>query len=104
MSKESPQSNTPTTGHQVLPYGLFFLFLLVYTAIEVVVFLNRDNWHLANKILIPILLTLTLFKFILVIGWFLYNTSTTSWFAKITLVSLVTGGATGLIVYLLQGA
>ena len=84
-----------------LPYGLFFVFLLFYTAIEGVVFVNRDNWHLANKILVPILLTLTLVKFILVIGWFLYRRGETGWFGKIMIVSLVTGGASGLILHLL---
>lgn len=103
MVKVTQKNSTATDERQALPYNLFFLFLLAYTVIEVVVFINRDNWHLQNKILVPGLLALSLIKFILVIGWFLYNTEVTGWFRKITLVSLATGGVTGLIVYLLLG-
>lgn len=103
MANVLKNNSTAADDRQALPYGLFFVLLLAYTAIEVVVFLNRDNWHLANKVLVPGLLGLSLIKFILVIGWFLYNTEETNWFRKIAVVSLATGGVTGLIVYLLLG-
>lgn len=86
----------------VLPYGPFFAFLAVYTTLEVVLFLNRDNWAIPGAVLVPLLLALTLIKFILVIGWFLYSGNESRWFQKITLVSLVIGGASGLIMHLLM--
>ncbi len=88
-------------GDRNLPYSAFFLILIVYTVVEVLLFLNRDNWSIANNILVPVLLALTLLKFILVIGWFLYNGKETNWIRKVLLVSLVTAGASGLIMHLL---
>ena len=103
MAKVLKNNSTVVDGRQALPYGLFFFFLLAYTAIEVVVFVFRDTWHIPNRYLVPGLLALSLIKFILVIGWFLYSTEETGWFRKITIVSLATGGVTGLIVHLLLG-
>ncbi len=88
-------------GDGNLPYSVFFAMLIVYTAVEVLVFYNRDNWSLSNNILVPLLLAMTLLKFILVIGWFLYNGRETNWIRKVLLVSMVTAGASGLFVHLI---
>lgn len=88
-------------GASILTYNAFFLILIVYTACELLIFLKRDTWDLANNVLVPILLALTLLKFILVIGWFLYKGRETSLGRKVLLVSLVTAGASGLIMHLL---
>lgn len=98
---EKTDSSATVSGQRVLPYGAFYAFLIVYTLLEVLVFTNRDQWALSNDTVVPILLTLTLIKFILVVGWFLYSGHEARWFAKVMLVALVVGGATGLIVYLL---
>lgn len=101
MSKKSETSAT-VREQGILPYGAFFAFLALYTTIEAVIFLNRDNWALSAKILVPVLLALTLIKFILVVGWFLYGGQETRWFEKIMIASLVIGGASGLIMHLLM--
>ena len=88
-------------GDSNLSYSAYFLILIVYTAFEILLFLKRDAWALANNVLVPVLLALTLLKFILVIGWFLYNGRETNWVRKVLLVSLVTAGASGLIMHLL---
>ena len=88
-------------GDRNLPYSAFFLILIVYTLFELLLFLNRDTWAIANNVLVPLLLALTLLKFILVIAWFLYNGRDTNWVRKVLLVSLVTAGASGLIMHLL---
>jgi hypothetical protein len=99
--KAASSASSKDMGDSKLPYSAFFLILIVYTAFEVLLFLKRDSWALANTVLVPLLLALTLLKFILVIGWFLYNGRETNWVRKVLLVSLVTAGASGLIMYLL---
>jgi hypothetical protein len=99
--KAATSASSKDMGDGNLPYSAFFLILIVYTAFEVLIFLKRDAWSIANNVLVPLLLALTLLKFILVIGWFLYNGRETNWVRKVLLVSLVTAGASGLIMHLL---
>jgi hypothetical protein len=100
-SKKQKSSSSKDMGDGNLPYSAFFAMLIAYTAIEVLVFYNRDNWSIPNNILVPVLLAMTLLKFILVIGWFLYNGRETNWIRKVLLVSMVTAGASGLFVHLI---
>ena len=99
--KAGSPASSKDMGDSNLSYNSFFLIIIFYTAFEVLIFLKRDTWALADNILVPILLALTLLKFILVIGWFLYNGRKTNWVRKVLLVSLVTAGAFGLIMHLL---
>lgn len=83
-------------------YWTFAVILCVITFIEWIIFKEREPWGITNQILVPLLLALSLVKFVMVVGWYMHLRYDPGWLRKIFVAALVMGGGTAIVLVILM--
>ncbi len=81
-------------GHATVTlYVVFCVILCAITFVEWYLFKVREAWHLTAGFLVPTLLSMSLVKFIMVVGWYMHLRYDHNWVKYIFVFSMLLGGS-----------